>query len=145
MVILIDTNILVYAHNQDSPHNEKANQLLKDALELKFEACIAHQNLLEFFSVITNPKRIEKPLTIETALSWIKLYLDSANIVKVFPSQNTLESTLALTKHHKLSEADIFDCYLAATMQENNVFQIYTDNTSDFKRFHKIKAISPFS
>lgn len=144
-MILIDTNILVFAHNQDSPHNEKAIQLLKDALEFKIEACIAHQNLLEFFSVITSPKRIDKPLSTETALSWIKLYLESSNIKKVSPSQNTLESALALTKHHKLAKADIFDSYLAATMQENNIPEIYTNNISDFKKFHKIKAINPFS
>jgi hypothetical protein len=40
-------------------------------MELKFDACLSHQNLLEFFSVVTSPKRVERPVSPEEALYWV--------------------------------------------------------------------------
>lgn len=63
MMILLDTNILVFAHNADSPHNKKSSEIIKSAMEFEFNACISHQNLLEFFSVVTSTKHVEKPIS----------------------------------------------------------------------------------
>lgn len=140
---LIDTNILVYAHNADSPQSQRASELIKSALNQEFESCIAHQNLLEFFSVITSPKRVSNPLTPQEALLWIETYFNSISIRKIFPSQDTMLNTINEGKKLKLSKMEIFDCYLAMTMQENNVSTIYTDNTLHFKKYQDIKVINP--
>ncbi|MFQ6086132.1 MAG: type II toxin-antitoxin system VapC family toxin [Candidatus Bathyarchaeia archaeon] len=51
MKILLDTSILVHAHNAASPYREKAADLIGGAIHREFEACIADQNLYEFFAV----------------------------------------------------------------------------------------------
>lgn len=142
-MILIDTNILVFAHNKQSPHHPKANQLLKNALKLEFVGCLTHQNLLEFFSVITNPKRVEKPLELSTAISVMEAYWESSKIVKICPTPKTFSKTLQFSKKHGLAKAEIFDCYLAATMFENGVLEIYTENVSHFAKYPEIKASNP--
>lgn len=144
-MILLDTNILVFAHNKKSPYYSHANQLVKDAFQLKFQACIAQQNLLEFFSVITDPRRVEKPLLPQIALQWTDAYLRSTKITKIYPSSETLSNTIALVKEQNLSKSKIFDCYLAATMQENGITTIYTNNTSHFQKYSEIKAVNPFT
>ena len=143
-MILIDTNILVFAHNKKSPHYLKANQLLKDAVMLKFNGCVTHQNLLEFFSVITNPKRVEKPLEITKSISLVETYLNSTKITKIYPTKNTLSRTIQLSKKLELSKAEIFDCYIASTMLENNVLDIYTEDVTHFEKYPGIKVTSPF-
>ena len=62
MKMLIDTNILVYAHNLDSPHNSPSKETIRRAIAGDFTGYLSIRNLVEFFSVITNPKRVTNPL-----------------------------------------------------------------------------------
>ena len=143
-MILFDSNILIFAHNLDSPHHLKAKQLMGDALNLNLKVCIAHQNVLEFFSVITNPKRIQNSLPLQKAFWVIENYLLCEEVRKIYPSSTTLSKTISIAKNLSLNQAEIFDCYLAQTMLDNQVFSIYTDNTSHFQHYETIKAINPF-
>lgn len=134
--ILFDTNILVYAHNLDSPYHLKAISLVKAATEGVLEAVLAQQNLLEFYSIITDPKRVSKPLPPNEAAGLVKDYLNSPFEI-IFPHQESLKSAFFLDKDSKGGE--IFDTFLVATMLSNNVKSIVTVNTKDFKSFSGIK------
>lgn len=134
--ILFDTNILVYAHNLDSPYHLKAISLVRAAIEGVLRAVLAQQNLLEFYSIITDPKRVSKPLPSEEASGLVKDYLNSPFKI-IFPDQETLNLTLSFDKGSKGGE--IFDTFLVATMLSNNVKSIITVNTKDFKTFPDIK------
>src|SRR3989338_6813026 len=134
-MILVDTNILVYAHNVDSDLNEIAKRLILDAIDGKFESCITLQNLFEFFSVITNPKRIEKPLDLKIAHQEIINYWYSRMIHKIYPSNSAFVRVAQLVKELGLSKTEIFDCFLYVTMEENNVYEIYTKDTHHFSKF----------
>jgi len=143
-MILIDSNIFVYAHNVDSVFHKEAKRLVLDALDFKFDGCIFPQILCEFYSIITNPARIEKPLLPESAIAEIKNYWESQAIIKIFPSVRIFTRVIELAKSLKLSRAEIFDCYLVATMEENGVKQIYTKNVEHLKKFDFIELIEPF-
>ena len=142
-MILLDTNILVFAHSQKSPHQNRSAELVDQALQGKFPACIAHQNLLEFLSVVTHPKKLEKPLSRAKALSCTRLYLLSAALVKIAPTQGSFMRAHDLISRHSVSRTKVFDAYLAATMLDNGVKEIYTDNVSDFEAFEDITATNP--
>lgn len=143
-MILVDTNILVYAHNSDSELNEVAKRLMIDAIDGRFEACITPQNLLEFFSVITNPKRVEKPLDSEIAHKIMLNYWHSQKIHKIYPSNSIFIRLAQLVQEMKITKTEIFDCHLYVTMEENNVFEIYTKDTYHFSKFKNLKVIDPF-
>ncbi len=143
-MILVDTNILVYAHNLDSDLNGVARRLISDAIDGKYEACISPQNLLEFFSVITNPKRVEKPLDSKIAHQVMLNYWHSKKIHKIYPSNLVFIRLAQLVKEMELSKTDIFDCYLYVTMEENDVHEIYTKDIHHFTRFPDLKVIDPF-
>ena len=136
--ILFDTNILVYAHNLDSLYHLKAISLVKAAAEGVLEGVLAQQNLLEFYAIITDHKRVNKPLSSKEASSLIKDYLNSPFKI-IFPNQETLKLALSLDKDSKGGE--IFDTFLVTTMLSNNVKSIVTVNTKDFKTFPDIKII----
>ena len=40
--------------------------------------------------------------------------------------------------------AHVFDVLLVATMLENGVDTLYTENTKDFSAFREIRAVNPF-
>ena len=52
---LIDTNVLLYAGDQDSKYYPAANALCAAAAAGDVSACIAPQVLLEYVSIVTNP------------------------------------------------------------------------------------------
>ena len=142
---LIDTNVLVYAHDALSPFHKKAKELRDKAGRREIRACVSHQNLLEFYAVITNPKKLRAPLTPQQALREIKLYASSKGIDTIHPKSNTLKTTLELLNQFRIKRDRIFDVYLLATMIDNSVRAIYTEDTSAFEKYELVDVVNPFT
>lgn len=145
MMKLIDTNILVYAHNVDSPFYSKAKQLVDEAIEEEFPACYSTQNLMEFYSIITNSKRVERPLDQSSAVEVVTLYLQIGEIKLLSPSLDAYRRAIQLAEEYSISKAEIFDALLVATMEENGIEEILTANEGHFNNFSFIKITNPFS
>ncbi|MEX0616385.1 MAG: hypothetical protein WD231_01065 [Candidatus Woykebacteria bacterium] len=122
--VLFDSNILIFAHNIDSPFYQEANRLQEQVNNGLLKGVIANQNLLEFYSEITNPNIIKTPLSPERTLDEIKKYLDSPFEV-VFPSGEELGAVDLLIRDKNLMGRKVFDVYLLATMLANGVYTIY--------------------
>ena len=82
-IALLDTNVLVYAHDNLSPHHKSARNILKKAWKGDIRTCIGLQNIAEFFAVITDKKRSSKPLPFFGACKIINDYLQADPIEKV--------------------------------------------------------------
>lgn len=136
--MLIDTNILVYSVNLDSPKYKQAISFISENIG---QLEIAHQNILEAIRVLTH-KKFSHPKRLKEALSATLSIVRSCSLIS--PNQNTLYLGLELIKKHKLSGNKIFDAYLTATALSNGINTIATDNTRDFKKFKEIKLLNPF-
>lgn len=141
--VLFDSNILVYAYNLDSPFYNKATELHRKVVGEELDAVVAVQNLLEFFSTITNPSRINKPQNPQTAKKSCLAYFGSGFKI-IYPKEDGLEMALDLAKEHDIKGRKIFDVYLVATMLSNGIGTIYTANEQDFEVFDEIEVINPF-
>ncbi|HSW96493.1 MAG TPA: PIN domain-containing protein [Candidatus Saccharimonadales bacterium] len=135
--MLIDSNILVYAINADSPKNKTAQLFLSNNSQ-KLE--IAHQNIFESLRVLTHPK-FSYPMKPSNAQEALWAIVDACKIV--YPNNKTHYLALELIKENNLFGNQIFDAYLAATALSNNITTIATDNVKDFKKF-KINILNPF-
>ena len=142
-ISLIDTNILVYAYNESAPFHEKALEILESALNDEFNAVISDKNLFELWAIITDPKRVEKPQSIEQAHKVINFLINS-NIKIIYPSSFTMLKTFELTDKYRISRQHIFDVIFVALMIENKIKTILTANDKHFKQFKEIKVINPF-
>lgn len=142
---LIDTNILVYANNEDSPYHKISKELIEDLLKGDGEIVIAIQNLIEFYAITTDSKRVENPLTPMKANELLEFYTNNKFITIIYPTSQTPQTINKLIDKHKPRSQKIFDYLLAATMQDNGVCQIYTSNTKHFKMFEFLKVINPLS
>lgn len=140
---LIDTNILVYAYNVDSPFHEKAKKIIQKAVKGEIPTAVSIQNLVELYAVITDKRRVEHPLSPIRARDLIEFYKCHENIQVIAPSSRTLEILTGLIEKHKSRGQSIFDFLLAATMIDNDIREIYTSNTTHFQPFEIIKTINP--
>lgn len=145
MKTLIDTNILVYAHDSSSSYQKSAAEIVRNALEGRLEAVISIQNIAELYSVLTNRKRVGSPLSAEDALRICKLYLVASEIPKLVPNETTLLRALELALEQNTVGGDFFDCLLAATMEQFEVKRIYTENISDFQKLSFIESSFPLN
>lgn len=136
--MIVDTNILIYAINEDSPKHSKAREFLK---ENKNVLVVSHQVIFEAIRILTHPK-FSKPMKPKSALETVSAIADACEIIS--PNQKTYYLTLEFIKKFALSGNRIFDAYLAATAITNGVNKIATDNTKHFKKFTDLKIINPF-
>ena len=130
--ILIDTNILVYAYDENETKKRQiAKALLLECWKGKKKIAISTQNLAEFINV---SKKIhldkeEAILIVNEILGWPFWDVISYN-------KNTLKNAIN-------NDLDIFDSLILEIAIENNLSIIYTENTKHFKT-NKIKIINPF-
>ena len=136
--MLLDTNILIYAINADSPKNKEAQKFLESPTS-RLE--ITHQNILEAIRVLTHLK-YSHPMKLQDALSAISEITIHLEIVT--PNKTSYYLALELIKKHQLIGNRIFDAYLAATALSNDITEIATDNDRDFKKFVGLKVVNPF-
>src|SRR3990170_3692973 len=122
-----------------------AADIIRKSLNGEFEAVITMQILFEFYSVITNPRRVIRPVNRERVARVCNALWNSTEIQKISPSARTPIRALELAIREKLNDPQIFDCVLAATCQENGVGRIYTENVKDFQAFEFLKVVNPFS
>lgn len=137
--LLFDTNILVYAHNQDSPFHKKCLALVTAVIERKIRGILAQQNLLEFYSIITDKKRITKPLTPQRAQELLEYYLRVSFRI-IGPSHMSIQIFSMLSRKNKIKNGQAFDAYLVATMLSHQIKNIVTVNIKDFKLYNEIKT-----
>ncbi|MDP3758439.1 MAG: type II toxin-antitoxin system VapC family toxin [Candidatus Daviesbacteria bacterium] len=137
--MLIDTNILIYAINEDSPKHKLAKEFLSWN---KQTLVISHQVILEAIRVLTHP-RFSKPMQSASAVKSVSAIAAACQII--IPNYQTYYLTLELINKFSLSGNRIFDAYLASTAITNEIYQIATDNVRDFKKFKEVKVVNPFN
>lgn len=144
-MILLDTNILVYADQEEEAHHPVAKALRDRGQRGEIPVCIAPQVLSEFFAIVTRTgkHRASRPLSPAEAAEEIQKYLDAEHIHKIYPTPATWPTVLSLLEQRPVTGQDIHDLHLAATMLSNGVTEIYTFNTEDFVSIPGIEVLTP--
>lgn len=62
-MIALDTNVLVYAHREDSPHHEAASRVLAELAEGVAAFAVPWPCVHEFLAVVTHPRIYDPPST----------------------------------------------------------------------------------
>ena len=143
-MILLDTDILVHAAGASSSRHAKAKALRDQAAQGQLEACISAQVLTEFYAVVTDGRRFQPALTPGQAQKELRAYL-SSSLKLILPKETTVSRMLQLIGSRTVRSGKIFDVFLAATMLDNGVIRIYTENIIDFEVIRGIEAVDPFS
>ena len=143
-MVLLDTNVLLYALAEASPFHRPARALYRQVIEGTLQACISPQVLCELLAICTDAHRFHPALSVDQALRECLVFWEARTLKKIFPSSVTFEKATELIRRHRVSRQEVFDAFLAATMLENGVTTIYTANTKDFLPFHELQVVNPF-
>ena len=79
----MDTNIFVYAVYEDHEHPVTSHKLLERAEKGELDCCIAVQTLTEYYSMVTNLRRVSNPRSPQEALSDIQSILNLPDITLI--------------------------------------------------------------
>lgn len=139
MDILVDSNIVVYAINDDSPKQARAQKFLNDE---RYTLFITHQNIMESLRVLTHPK-FSSPMSVKAAMAAITAISDACTVIA--PDPSAIYVALDLIKQHQSVGNQIFDAYLAATTLSAGLKTIATDNGRDFAGFEGLDVYNPFT
>ena len=140
---LLDTNILVYAANTSSPFFKRAKAVRDQAASGKFVAYITPQICLEFFAILSNPKRLGEHVNISDAVRAVRAYQSTKHISLVLPKTTTHLHALELCERYKLSTQEVYDAYLIATALDNEIYTIISADNG-MTRFKEISVLNPF-
>lgn len=142
-MIGIDSNILIYAHNKASLYYREAKQLIHRVVQEDLVG-ISDLSLREFYAVITDGRKVEKPFTPSTACALLKNYFQSERVKICRLTDEVWQKALEYTALYHLARYDLDDLLIALTLSLNGIGTVYTTNIKDFKKFDFIQAINPF-
>jgi predicted nucleic acid-binding protein len=138
---LVDANVLVYAMDADAPQHATSRALLEAGRNSSATLYVTSQILCEFYSIVTNARRVPNPRSAEDAIRAISGLLVFLHVLPI-PAR-AVEGWMDLVRRHPVTAGDIFDLQIVATMQANGIQRIYTFNTEDFKAFSELAVLSP--
>jgi predicted nucleic acid-binding protein len=138
---LVDANVLVYALDADAPQHAVSRALLDAARNSSAMLYVTSQIVCEFYSIVTNARRVPKPRTPGDAIAAITGILAFVHVLPIPAS--VLEIWLDLLRRHPVTGGAVFDLQIVASMRANGIERIYTFNTGDFDVFPEISVIAP--
>jgi predicted nucleic acid-binding protein len=136
---LIDTNVLVYAYDTSEGEKHAVSKDLLRHMWIDGGGVVCLQNLMEFFVVIT--KKVENPVDVSTAKGIVQDIIGSDKWTVIDRDVDTLLTALNLVEQYGMH---LWDAAIAATMKENDIFEIVTENVKDFKKIPQLKVSNPF-
>lgn len=142
---VIDTNILLYAANEDAPRHQGAINFLSDKLATSDAWYLTEGIVYEFLRVSTQARVFPKPLTWEKSVRFLETFWSRENVT-ILTAGTDHWSTLtgALPNIHFPAGNLFFDIRTYVLMLEHSVRSIYTADT-DFLQFTGIDVINPLS
>lgn len=141
-MIAVDTNILVYAHREESPFHEAARQRVTALAEGIASWAIPWPCLHEFLAIVTHPRIYAPPTPLDKALDQVDSWLESPSLVVLSESAAHWPALRHLLLGGRILGPQVHDARVAALCQQHGVRELWTADR-DFGRFAGINTVNP--
>ena len=142
-MILVDANLLVYAHVSTFAQHERAGEWLDGQLNGPAQVGLPWPRLLAFLRLVTNPRIFEKPERSEEAWAQVQGWLHQDNVWIPQPTERHAEVLGALLATAGVQGNLVPDADLAALAIEHGLTLCSTDG--DFGRFATLRWLNPLA
>ena len=142
-MILIDANILVYAHDLGSERHAAAKRWLEEVLETESDVRFGLVTVLAFLRVITNPRVFARPLSQADAVQVVVTWLERANVAICEPTERHWPLLAELATDGQARGPLLMDAHVAALALEHGATLATTDR--DFTRFTGLRWFNPLA
>lgn len=141
-MIAVDTNLLVYAHREDSPWHEVAYRRVVALAEGRASWAIPWPCLHEFLAIVTHPRIYDPPTPLARALDQVSAWLEAPTMVLLAESAGYWEQLRALVEAGRVTGAQVHDARIAALCVHHGVQELWTVDR-DFSRFAGLPIRNP--
>jgi toxin-antitoxin system PIN domain toxin len=142
-VFLVDTNILVYAADEDSPYHSQCFTLMEEWRKQTSPWYVTWGILYEFLRVSTHLRVFRKPWSIIQAWGYVEAVLSSPSLGILIPGERHANVAAEVIKSMPALSGNLLHAaQTAILMREYGIKRIYTKDT-DFHRFSFLEPIDP--
>ncbi len=140
-MILLDANLLVYAHVASYPQHTAARDWLDDQLATAPRVGFAWPSLLAFVRLVTNPRVFSRPESIPSAWNQVEAWLDADVAWTPVPTARHQDLLATCLASPGLAANDVPDAHLAALCMEHGLRLATSD--AGFARFTGLSWFNP--
>lgn len=139
----VDTNLLIYAADEDSPYQEPMRTLLADWGSGSDAWFITWSIAYEFLRVATHRSIFNHPLTFAEAWGFIESLDSSPSFGILVETERHAEVVRELTREYpRISGNRLHDLHIAAVMREHGVAEIRSADLG-FHQFKFLRVVNP--
>ena len=141
-MIAVDSNILVYAHREDSEWHTSAYAKLAELAQGRAAWAIPWPCVHEFLAIVTHP-RIYSPATpLASAIDQIEAWIASPSLVLLSESDAHWRVLREALVNGRIAGARVHDARVAALCLQHGVKQLWSADR-DFGRFADLTVVNP--
>ncbi|MFO8070393.1 MAG: TA system VapC family ribonuclease toxin [Polyangia bacterium] len=143
-MIALDTNFLVYARREETPHHSAARKMLVDLAEGDEPWAIPWPCVYELIRVLTHPRVFDPPSDLDDVLEDLDSLLDSPSLVMLGEGPDHRGHLRRSVAGGRATGNLAHDAHIAALALEHGVRELLTADR-DFGRFNGLDVRDPFS
>lgn len=144
-MFVVDTNILVYAADKESPGHRRCRALVEQWRRQTTPWYVTWGIAYEFIRVVTHPRVLRRPLSPADAWRFLDALFASPQLrILTETDRHRHVAAEVFAEVSGITGNTVFDAHTAILMRENGVRVIYTCDT-DFRRFTFLKVIDPIA
>jgi len=141
-MIAIDTNLLVYAHREESGFHVEAKEALDGLRHQSAPWAVPWPCIHEFIGIMTHPGIYRPPSPLTSAFGFVDALLKSSQLQLLAESPGYFEKLRAIATAAKLKGPRIHDARVVALCLHHGVTELWSADR-DFSAFPQLKVRNP--
>jgi predicted nucleic acid-binding protein len=136
--VLIDTNVLVYAYDQNAPERRTVALAVLSQFAITASGQLSVQCLAEFFSTAT--RKLKPPLTPAQAITQVELLARSYAVLDL-----TLPMVMEAARGVRDHQLAYYDAQIWATAKLHQIPVIFTEDFASGSILEGVRFVNPFA
>jgi hypothetical protein len=141
-MIAVDSNLLVYAHREDSPWHASAFDRMLQLAEGRAPWAIPWPCIHEFLAIVTHPRIYAPPTPLAKAIDQVEAWLESPSLVLLSESEDYWQGVRNILQTGRVSGPQVHGARIVALCQQHGVTELWSADR-DFGRFPRLKVRNP--
>jgi len=141
-MIAIDTNLLVYAHREDSPWHDAASETIRSLAEGQEAWAIPWPCVHEFLAIVTHARIFLPPTPLRRAIEQVEAWLGSPGLKLLAESGSYWRELRDVLEKGRVAGAQTHDARVMALCRYHGVRELWTADR-DFGRFRGLPVRNP--
>lgn len=141
-MIAVDTNVLVYAHREDSPHHRQALAALESLADVRHGWSVPWPCVHEFLAIVTHPRIFQPPTEMDAALEAVDDVQNLPGVRLLTETPNHAQVLGKLLTESGAVGPKVHDARIAAICIAHGVSELWTADR-DFSFFPQLRTRNP--